>query len=96
MIEQEIISDVADIYGITVDNILSRRRLRKYVDARCVISYVLYYVKKATLADIGRALNRTHATIIYFNKKAEDWVNSPILNKRGACAIKELEKRYGE
>lgn len=95
MNEQDIISDVADIYGITVDNILSKRRLRKYVDARCVISYVLYYVKSATLVDIAKRLNRTHATIIYFNKKADDWLRSPWLNKRGACAIRELEKRYG-
>lgn len=95
MIEQDIISDVADIYGITVDNILSRRRVRRYVDARAVISYILYYIKGLTTTEVGDVLNRTHASVIYFNRKAEDWLRKPILNKRGARAIMEMEKRYG-
>lgn len=94
MIEQEIISDVADLYGITVDNILSRRRIRRYVEARSVVSYILYYVKGMTTIEVGEILNRTHASILYFNRNAKDWLRTPLINERGACAIRELEKRY--
>lgn len=95
MIEQEIISDVADIYGITVENILSRRRLRRYADARAVICYMLCFTQGYSTTEVGRVLNRNHSSIVYFNKKTRDWLRKPLLNKRGACAIKELEKRYG-
>jgi len=95
MIEQEIISDVADIYGITVENILSRRRLRRYADARAVICYVLCFTQGYSTTEVGKVLNRNHSSIVYFNKKTRDWLRTPIINKRGACAIKELEKRYG-
>lgn len=94
MIEQDIMSDVADIYGITISDIKSRRRLRRYADARAVICYMLYSVKSMTLVEIAKMLNRTHASVIYFNRKAEDWLQTPLLNKRGACAIRELERRY--
>lgn len=95
MIEQEIISDVADIYGITVENILSRRRLRRYADARAVICYLLCFTQGFSTTEVGKVLNRNHSSIVYFNKKTRDWLRTPIINKRGACAIKELEKRYG-
>ena len=96
MIEQEIISDVADIYGITVDNIISRRRIRKYVDARVVVSYVLYYFRSVTLMEIGKRLNRSHASIIYFNRKADDWMRMPAINDEGYKAIKKLKEKYGK
>lgn len=95
MIEQDIINDVADIYGITPNDILSKRRIRRYVDARAVVSYLLYYIKGLTTTEVGKLLNRNHASVIYFNRKAEDWLRTPILNKRGASAIAELKKRYG-
>jgi len=95
MIEQEIMSDVADIYGITVNDILSRRRLRRFADARAVICYLLCFTQGYSTTEVGRVLGRDHSSVVYFNKKTMDWLRTPFLNKRGACAIKELEKRYG-
>jgi len=95
MIENDIISDVADMYGITTSDILSKRRVRRYVDARKVISHVLYHGLGMTLSEIGRILHCTHATIIYFNRKADDWLNFPVTNNKGASIIRELEERYG-
>ena len=94
MIEREIISDVADIYGITVDNILSRRRIRRYVDARAVVCYLLCFTQGFSTTEVGEVLNRSHSSIVYFNKKTKDWLRMPILNDRGYKAIKKLEKRY--
>lgn len=95
MIEQDIISDVADIYRITVDNITSKRRIRRYVEARMVVSYLLCSMQGLTTTEVGDLLNCTHASVIYFRDKAKDWLRTPILNKRGADAIMELKKRYG-
>jgi len=95
MIEQDIISDVADIYGITVDNILSRRRIRRYVDARAVVCYLLCSIRGFSTTEVGEILNRNHSSIVYFNKKTKDWLMMPIINDRGYKAIKKLEKKYG-
>lgn len=95
MIEQDIISDVADIYGITVDNILSRRRIRRYVDARAVVSYILCATQGFSTNEVGRVLNRNHSSIVYFNKKTKDWLRMPIINDRGVKAIRKLVMKYG-
>lgn len=94
MIEQDIISDVADIYGITPRDITSKSRVRRCVDARAVACYILRKVMQMTLMEIGRTLNCTHASVIYHTRRAGEWLDEPLLNHRAACAIKELEKRY--
>ena len=95
MIENEIISDVADFYGITASNILSKRRVRRYVDARTVVCYLLRYVCTMTTTEIGDVVHLDHTSVVYHNKKAQDWLNMPKLNDKGAKAIIELKKRYG-
>lgn len=94
MIEQDIISDVADIYCITVDNITSKRRIRRYVEARMVVSYLLCSMRGLTTTEVGDMLHCTHASVIYFRNKAKDWLKMPILNNMGVKAIRKLEKRY--
>lgn len=95
MIEKDIISDVADIYGIEPCDVSSKCRVRRFADARTVACYLLYSIPRMTYAEIGRALHVTHASAIYHKKKADDWLKAPVLNRRGACAINELKKRYG-
>lgn len=96
MTEKKIIKDVADIFGITVKNILSRRRIRRYVDARVVVSHLLCAYLGMSTTEAGKVINRNHSSIVYFNRKAEDWLRMPILNDRGYKAIRELLVRYGE
>lgn len=94
MIDQKIIRDAADLYGCTVADLKSPKRHRKYADARAVVCYILCQMRGWTYSEVGRTLHRTHSTVIYFNRRADEWLKLPILNPRGACAIKELVKRY--
>lgn len=96
MIEQDIMKDAADIYGITVENILSKRRIRRYVDARAVVCYLLCFTQGYSTTEAGNVLNRNHSSAVYFNKKTKDWLRMPILNDRGCKAIRLLLKKYGE
>lgn len=95
MIEQDIISDVADIYGITVDNILSRRRIRRYVDARAVVCYLLCFTQGYSTTEVGKVINRDHSSVVYFNKKTTDWLRMPFLNAKVVKAIHKLVMKYG-
>ena len=94
MIQDKIISDVADFFGISASDILSRRRVRRYVDARAVVCHLLCRTQGYSTTEAGKAINRDHATVVYFNKKTLDWIRMPILNGKGYKAIRELEKRY--
>lgn len=90
----QIISDVADLYGITQDDITSRKRQRKYADARAVICYIMCALDGRTFSEAGRTIHRTHASAIYFVSRATWWMQYPFLNQRAVAAIKELSKRY--
>jgi len=90
----QIISDVADLYGITQDDITSRKRHRRFADARAVICYIMCALDGYTFSEAGRSIHRTHASVIYFVRRASWWMRSPVLNQRAVAAIKELTKRY--
>jgi chromosomal replication initiation ATPase DnaA len=94
MIDTDIIRDAADLYGITIQDITSPCRKRRMADARAVVCYLLHSCIGLSSPEIGRMLKRTHATVLYFNRRADDWVRTPRLNPRGAAAIKELRQRY--
>ena len=90
----EIIEKVADLYGITVDDITSRKRYRLLCEARAVACYVLCSLNNSTFIEVGRLLNRRHGTVMHHNHRAGDWVRNPRLNPRGAMAIREIEEEY--
>jgi len=94
MLSKEILSDTADLYGISVCGILSSSRQRKYTDARAVVCYLLHNNGLMSCTEIAGMIHRTHPSVLYLEKKAKEWVGQPILNKRAVCAIKELQKRY--
>ena len=52
--------------NLSVDTFLGRSRERSYVDARSMISAIMRYHSKTekTYAEIGRMMNREHATAI--------------------------------
>lgn len=87
---QKIFRDVAKLYGVTITELKSRSRLRKYADARAVICYILCSQCKLSYSEVASMLNRTHATVIYFVKNAEGWLRVPAFNPKGANAINEL------
>lgn len=91
----DILRYVADIYGITVDDMVSKLRYRRYADARAVACYVLCSLNFYTFSEVGRLLHKSHATVMYHNSRASDWLRSTRLNPRGVAAIKEVEKKSG-
>ena len=91
---RRIIERVAEIYGVTAEDLASPRRYRAYSDARAVVCYLLCTLHNCTFSEVGRMLNKRHATIMYHNHKANDWVRRPVLNPRAVVVIREMEKEY--
>ncbi len=59
-----LINKVCNFYGIEHFELMSKRRLRTFVDARNTLYYILNRCYKLTFTDIANRFNKNHATII--------------------------------
>ena len=74
--KEDIVECVTDEYGVTLDVILSKTRLRPVVDARHVLCALMRRRLKMTLSEIGEFLqDRDHTTVRHgvqmFNNRYE-------------------------
>lgn len=91
---KQIINDVAQLYECTSTDILSRKRNRRFAEARAVICYIMCALEGRTLCEAGRAIHRTHPSVIYFVRRVSWWMRSPILNHKAVTVINTLKDRY--
>lgn len=71
----KIISEIANYFSLTVDEVKSKRKFASYVYARQMACYILRYKHKASTVEIGRFLNIDHATVIHGSRKIEDYMS---------------------
>ena len=83
----KIFRTVSDALGVSVEEIKGRRRTREIAAARHACTYLLKKLTDLSLIDIGRALDRDHATVINSLKKMEQEIEE---NASFARQIKEL------
>ncbi len=82
---------VADYYGITVDEIVSRNRSRRIARPRQLVMYLAREETKASLPQVGKALgNRDHTTVLYGCDKIEDLMETDRSLRRDVLEIKTL------
>ena len=90
----EIIKQVASLFGVTAEEVMSRRRTQGLADCRTVISYVLCADYGLGFSQVGRILKRTHANVMYHVVKGGYWLETPSINLRGCSAILEMQLRH--
>ncbi|MDE8442622.1 helix-turn-helix domain-containing protein, partial [Klebsiella pneumoniae] len=67
---QEILSTVAQYYGVTVDDLRGSSRAQQYAIARHVAMYLCRDLTDLSLPKIASIFgNRDHSTVLYANKK---------------------------
>jgi len=67
-----LVSNVCNHYGITETQMRSKCRLRKFVDARNIIMYVMYKAMDFNDTRIGEYLNMDRTSVIHGVKKVEN------------------------
>lgn len=88
---QNIIDAVKAVTGATELEILSRRRDKHLVVARCVIIQLMLDMTDMSQSEIARVLNRDHTTISYVKKKmAKRGRGATALNTKLAQAKRKL------
>jgi chromosomal replication initiator protein len=83
---QTVMEMVCNHFEISQQQLKSKCRLRKFVEARSIISYILHRKYKLTSIEVGHKLNRDHATVLHnclkiegfmrFDKDYKELVNS--------------------
>lgn len=69
---ENIIQEVSNLYGVTPEDIRSKKRSQQISNARKVAIYLVHDITQMTLAAIGEEFgNRDHSTIVYAVKYVE-------------------------
>ena len=62
--KDSIILKVCNYYGISLDELMSKSRLRKIADARNTLYYIFHKCYKMTSTEVAKMFNKNHATIL--------------------------------
>ena len=91
----QVISTIAEIYGVTVDRMLGRDRSRQVALPRQIAMYLLREEANISLPQIGEALGgRDHTTVMYGCDKVADLLERDDQLRRQVIEIRE--QLYGQ
>lgn len=62
--------------NVSTAQIMSRERTYKVASARQLVMWYLYAVCKMSYSEIGRVMDKNHATVMYGVRQAEIMINS--------------------
>lgn len=91
---KNIINDVAEHYGITLEDLQSSKRKRPLPDARAIIFWLLCFSLNMSTTEAGKQLNRDHSTVVIAIRKVEDWFTVPQIYRRELNLINNLDQKY--
>lgn len=89
-IAEKVFRFVCGWFGVTKEEILSRSRRRVLVDARMVWCYVMRCRTDLSLPELGRRIERTHVTVMYYVAKGNDCEKDRKLNPYCHDAIERV------
>ena len=94
---EEVVSKVAEAFGVTIDRLLSPERSRQVALPRQIAMYLLHEESNISLPQIGETLGgRDHTTILYGCEKIADLLERDDRLRKQVIGIKEqLYGRHG-
>lgn len=81
---------VEDYYKL---DITTHTRKRPYIEARAIYYKLLRDNTHYSLTEIGKTMNKDHATVLYFTRKAKDWL---LFDKEFEQDFLALSKRFNK
>jgi hypothetical protein len=85
----ELIEQVGNLFGFTLDDITGRCKRRDYISARFCVYHVLRNILKLTYSEVGRHTNRDHGAVANGIESLAAWCEQePLaLKTRTACEL---------
>ena len=82
---------VCDYFGLSVDKVLSKSRVREVTNARQIAMYLSKQMTKSSLSEIGRGVgNRDHATVLHSCSVVNDLMDTDKEFKRNVQALEQI------
>ena len=69
-----VIIKICSYYDVTLDELMSKSRLRKIADARNTLYYIFHKCYRMTSVEVGKMFNKNHATILSGSNKIEGFM----------------------
>jgi chromosomal replication initiator protein len=92
---KEVVSKVAEAWGVSVDRLLSRERTKEVALPRQIAMYLLRQEANISLPKIGEALGgRDHTTVMYACEKVSDLLERDDRFRRQVVEIRQ--QIYGQ
>jgi DNA-binding MarR family transcriptional regulator len=73
-LHHEILKHLSEIYECSIVDILSKAKIRHFVDARAIFAFILRNNCGESLSEIGQALERDHSSVSHLVKRTEDMI----------------------
>jgi hypothetical protein len=90
---ERVLSVVCEHTGVTRDEMISQTRAAEIVAARHAFCYLAYHaINNHTLKEIGKVINRDHATVLHGKNKIQDFID---FDKRVKKLITDLKVKLG-
>lgn len=89
---ENIITATAEVYGVSVEDVISDSHKRTIAEARQMAMYLCHEKTWLDLTDIGIVFGRKHPTVIHAIRKVEGLLEFDRLTKRNYELINELIK----
>lgn len=90
----DIMREVAEAYGVTLDALRSRSRIARLVTARAVACYILNRCLNMSTTETGRAVFRDHTSVSHYCRQVEGFYLWPKMYAIDLAIIKEIEEKY--
>jgi chromosomal replication initiator protein len=69
---QQLFMVIAELYGVTFEDLKSQSRVRAFVELRRISMYLLHKKFEMTSGSVGKMFNRDHATVLHHCKQVDD------------------------
>lgn len=89
--DKKIVKAVCEEYGVSVDDLKSKRRFRNLLYPRHTVFYLLDKYSKSSLKEIGQIFNRDHTTVVNGRDIMQDLIDT---EKQMRERVERLEERY--
>lgn len=89
-----IMNEVAEAYGITLDDLRSKSRVARLATARAVACYLLRHHLNMSTNEVGRLVFRDHSSVTYSCRRIESFYLWPKMYANDLIIIKDIIQKH--
>lgn len=89
-----IMNEVAEAYGVTLDDLRSKSRVARLATARAVACYLMYRHLNMSTTEVGRSVFRDRTTVMHCCRQVEGFYLWPKMYATDLAIINSIKQKY--